>query len=66
MKESCQEDLAIRKLEIHEPPLCCPTGICGPAPYLGPGEINDCGEQMANMVSMMGMMMGRKGGGCCG
>jgi hypothetical protein len=26
----------------------------------------DCGEQMANMVSMMGMMMGRKGGGCCG
>jgi len=56
----------MRKLEIHEPPLCCPTGICGPAPYLGPGEINDCGEQMANMVSMMGMMMGRKGGGCCG
>jgi hypothetical protein len=26
----------------------------------------ECGEQMANMVSMMGMMMGRKGGGCCG
>ncbi|MDA8122624.1 MAG: hypothetical protein M0Z38_08685 [Deltaproteobacteria bacterium] len=26
----------------------------------------DCGEQMANMVSVMGMMMGRKGGGCCG
>jgi len=25
-----------------------------------------CGEQMANMVSVMGMMMGRKGGGCCG
>jgi len=25
-----------------------------------------CGEQMANMVSVMGMMMrGRKGGGCC-
>jgi hypothetical protein len=27
---------------------------------------DDCGEPMANMVSMMGMMMGRKGGGCCG
>ncbi len=27
----------------------------------------DCGEQMANMVSVMGMMMrGRTGGGCCG
>jgi hypothetical protein len=26
----------------------------------------ECGEQMANMVSVMGMMMGRKGGGCCG
>jgi hypothetical protein len=26
----------------------------------------DCGEQMANMVSVMGMMMGGKGGGCCG
>jgi hypothetical protein len=26
----------------------------------------DCGEQMANMISAMGMMMGRKGGGCCG
>jgi hypothetical protein len=20
------------KLEIYEPPLCCPTGVCGPAP----------------------------------
>jgi len=26
----------------------------------------ECGGQMANMVSVMGMMMGRKGGGCCG
>ena len=27
----------------------------------------ECGEQMANMVSVMGVMMrGRKGGGCCG
>jgi len=27
----------------------------------------ECGEQMASMVSVMGMMMtGRKGGGCCG
>lgn len=26
----------------------------------------DCGEQMANMVSVMGMMVNRKGGGCCG
>jgi hypothetical protein len=26
----------------------------------------DCGEQMANMISVMGIMMGRKGGGCCG
>lgn len=26
----------------------------------------ECGETMANMVSVMGMMMGRKGGGCCG
>lgn len=26
----------------------------------------DCGAQMANMISVMGMMMGRKGGGCCG
>ena len=25
-----------------------------------------CGGQMANMVSMMGLMMNRKGGGCCG
>ena len=25
----------------------------------------ECGKQMANMVSVMGMMMGRKGGGCC-
>ena len=26
----------------------------------------ECGEQMASMVSVMGMMMrGRKGGGCC-
>jgi len=66
MKESCQEDRAMRKLESFEPPLCCPTGVCGPAPDPAPGEINDCGEQMANMVSMMGMMMGRKGGGCCG
>ena len=22
----------MRKLEIYEPPLCCPTGLCGPAP----------------------------------
>ena len=22
----------LRKLEIYEPPICCPTGICGPAP----------------------------------
>jgi len=22
----------VRKLEIYEPPLCCPTGVCGPAP----------------------------------
>jgi len=27
----------------------------------------DCGAQMANMISVMGMMMrGRTGGGCCG
>ena len=26
----------------------------------------DCGAQMANMISVMGMMMGRKGGSCCG
>ena len=26
----------------------------------------ECGDPMANMVSIMGMMMGRKGGGCCG
>ena len=26
----------------------------------------ECGGQMTNMVSMMGMMMNRKGGGCCG
>ena len=26
----------------------------------------ECGEPMANMISVMGMMMGRKGGGCCG
>jgi hypothetical protein len=23
---------AVRKLEIYEPSLCCPTGVCGPAP----------------------------------
>ena len=104
----------MRKLEIYEPPLCCPTGVCGPAPdpalaelqenilrwkkegiapdvateeyrerVIGPMRgvmppdvmkvremfslfTEECGEQMANMVSMMGMMMGRKGGGCCG
>lgn len=22
----------MRKLVIYEPPLCCPTGVCGPAP----------------------------------
>ncbi|GAB4361977.1 MAG: hypothetical protein Kow00128_01290 [Deltaproteobacteria bacterium] len=22
----------MRTLEIYEPPLCCPTGVCGPAP----------------------------------
>jgi hypothetical protein len=22
----------LRKLEIYEPPQCCPTGVCGPAP----------------------------------
>ncbi len=22
----------MKKLEIHEPPICCPTGVCGPAP----------------------------------
>jgi len=26
----------------------------------------ECGEQMGNMVSVMGMMRGRKGGNCCG
>lgn len=26
----------------------------------------ECGEPMANMISVMGMMMGRKDGGCCG
>jgi hypothetical protein len=26
----------------------------------------ECGAPMANMISVMGMMMGRKGGGCCG
>ena len=26
----------------------------------------ECGGQLAKMVSVMGMMMGRKGGGCCG
>ncbi|GAB4231653.1 MAG: hypothetical protein OHK0028_06730 [Deltaproteobacteria bacterium] len=26
----------------------------------------DCGEPMANMISVMGMMMGGRGGGCCG
>lgn len=39
-----------------------------------PGKVMDmfslfteeCGKEMKNMVNMMGMMMGRKGGGCCG
>ena len=26
----------------------------------------ECGGPMATMVSVMGMMVGRKGGGCCG
>jgi hypothetical protein len=26
----------------------------------------ECGESMADMISVMGMMMGRRGGGCCG
>ncbi len=26
----------------------------------------ECGEPMANMFSVMGTMMGRSGGGCCG
>lgn len=24
--------MELRKLEIFEPSLCCPTGVCGPAP----------------------------------
>jgi hypothetical protein len=23
---------AMKTIEIYEPPLCCPTGVCGPAP----------------------------------
>ncbi len=26
----------------------------------------ECGEPMVNMISVMALMMGRKGGGCCG
>jgi len=26
----------------------------------------ECGGPMANMISVMGAMMGRRGGGCCG
>lgn len=22
----------MKKIEFYEPPLCCPTGVCGPAP----------------------------------
>jgi len=22
----------MKNIEIYEPPLCCPTGVCGPAP----------------------------------
>lgn len=22
----------MKTIEIYEPPLCCPTGLCGPAP----------------------------------
>ena len=22
----------MKRIEIYEPPLCCPTGLCGPAP----------------------------------
>jgi hypothetical protein len=39
-----------------------------------PGKVMDmfglfteqCGGEMKNMFNMLGMMMGRKGGGCCG
>ena len=24
--------VAMKTIEIYEPPLCCPTGVCGPAP----------------------------------
>ncbi len=26
----------------------------------------ECGEPMSNMISVMGMMMRNRGGGCCG
>ncbi len=28
--------------------------------------MEECGGEMSRMFSTMGMMMGRKGGGCCG
>jgi len=27
-----QGRIDLKYLEIYEPPLCCPTGVCGPAP----------------------------------
>lgn len=31
----------MRKLEIFEPPLCCPTGVCGPAPDLALAKLQE-------------------------
>ena len=42
------------------PETTAATGRCSPL------MTEECGGPMANMVSVMGMLMGRKGGGCFG
>jgi len=65
----------LRKPAICEPPMCCPAGVCGPAPDPALAKLQEnilrgkragLGGETANMVSVTGMMTGRKGGGCCG
>lgn len=31
----------MKRLEIYEPPLCCPTGVCGPAPDPALAELQE-------------------------
>ena len=30
--QQVKRDAVMKTIKIYEPPLCCPTGVCGPAP----------------------------------